>query len=526
MVSNGDIKKNVILIALYFVTAKLGLTLSTVAGVVTLVWPPTGVGLAAVLLFGYRMWPGLVIGAFLTNITTGAPLGFALATAVGNPLPPLAGAFMLGLVKFNIKSNQIRGVLFLVLLGGLIPTILSATVGTAGLLSTGMITGDNFSHTWFTWWLGDTMGVLIVTPALLSLSNYQFVGWNLKKALGALAWLMLLVLTNLIVYGTWFENSVTQTLVYLSFPLLIWISLSFGTKETALATLLITYSAVYFTSIGAGPFIREALFESLGLIWSFMGAVSITAMFLAAAMDERNMAVRLLSDQRDTLEKNVFERTADLTRMNTVLKDEIAERKQVEKQLHLQAQMISQVHDSVISVDLNGLITSWNKGSERLFQFADQEAIGEHVKLVYPEESHDMLDKEIIPTLLSQGSLEIETTLIRKNADHFDAMVSLSVLRNSGGGITGMIGYTLDITKLKQVEQEREHLITELRQNLEKIKTLKGLVPICANCKKIRDDKGYWNQLESYIEKHSDASFSHGICPDCSDRLYGKEDWY
>jgi len=66
----------------------------------------------------------------------------------------------------------------------------------------------------------------------------------------------------------------------------------------------------------------------------------------------------------------------------------------------------------------------------------------------------------------------------------------------------------------------------KLQKALDEIKTLKGIVPICAHCKKIRDDKGYWNLLESYIEKHSEAEFSHGMCPDCLEELYGEEAWY
>jgi hypothetical protein len=83
-----------------------------------------------------------------------------------------------------------------------------------------------------------------------------------------------------------------------------------------------------------------------------------------------------------------------------------------------------------------------------------------------------------------------------------------------------------DISVRKQIEKEREKLIYELQSALAEIKTLKGIVPICSNCKKIRDDAGYWNILESYIQKHSSASFSHGICSECSDELYGNEDWY
>jgi len=78
----------------------------------------------------------------------------------------------------------------------------------------------------------------------------------------------------------------------------------------------------------------------------------------------------------------------------------------------------------------------------------------------------------------------------------------------------------------KKAEEEREGHILELKELLEEVKTLSGLLPICSNCKKIRDDKGYWNLIENYIEKHSEASFSHGICPDCSEKLYGNQDWY
>jgi methyl-accepting chemotaxis protein len=83
-----------------------------------------------------------------------------------------------------------------------------------------------------------------------------------------------------------------------------------------------------------------------------------------------------------------------------------------------------------------------------------------------------------------------------------------------------------EIQEKNQIDKERKKVIKDLTAALDEIKTLKGIVPICANCKKIRDDKGYWDQLETYIEKHSDASFSHGMCPDCSDEMYGNEDWY
>ena len=93
-------------------------------------------------------------------------------------------------------------------------------------------------------------------------------------------------------------------------------------------------------------------------------------------------------------------------------------------------------------------------------------------------------------------------------------------------GKLATVNFFIDITERKMLEEELRKKNNKLQKALDEIKTLKGLIPICASCKKIRDDKGFWNQLESYIEKYSDASFSHSICPECSDNLYGEEDWY
>lgn len=101
-----------------------------------------------------------------------------------------------------------------------------------------------------------------------------------------------------------------------------------------------------------------------------------------------------------------------------------------------------------------------------------------------------------------------------------------SRLYDSNGKVIGAIESLRDITNNKRTEQDREKLISKLQDAVAKIKTLSGLVPICANCKKIRDDNGYWNQIESYIQKHSEASFSHSMCPECSEKFYGKQDWY
>ena len=108
----------------------------------------------------------------------------------------------------------------------------------------------------------------------------------------------------------------------------------------------------------------------------------------------------------------------------------------------------------------------------------------------------------------------------KKNGELYWESASISPIKDPQGSVTHFLAVKEDITQRKQAEEEREKLIKELQFALDNVKTLQGLIPICANCKKIRDDTGYWQQVESYIQKHSDAKFTHGICPECADTLY------
>jgi hypothetical protein len=113
-----------------------------------------------------------------------------------------------------------------------------------------------------------------------------------------------------------------------------------------------------------------------------------------------------------------------------------------------------------------------------------------------------------------------EFVVENKEGRSFVVEVSASNVTASSGELVGRMASFIDITKRKEIEADREKLINKLQDALNKIKTLRGIIPICASCKKIRDDKGYWNQIEIYIKNHSEADFSHGICPECAEKLY------
>ena len=117
-------------------------------------------------------------------------------------------------------------------------------------------------------------------------------------------------------------------------------------------------------------------------------------------------------------------------------------------------------------------------------------------------------------------SFDIEKRYIHKNGSIVWVDINSSIVLDEDGKPVHFLTYVRDISKRKSIEEQREQLIGELQEALNKVNTLSGLLPICASCKKIRDDKGYWSQIETYVQEHSEAEFTHGICPECAKKLY------
>ncbi len=143
----------------------------------------------------------------------------------------------------------------------------------------------------------------------------------------------------------------------------------------------------------------------------------------------------------------------------------------------------------------------------------------------YTEESQSKLMEAFTNNMETGKGSAIEVQVIKKDGKIADFLFSGNIVMKDKKFQKTVATYT-DLSEIKQAEEKQKNTIVQLQDALATIKKLSGLVPICANCKKIRDDKGYWNQIESYIEKHSEALFSHSICPDCAEELYGDQEWY
>ncbi|HIJ56214.1 MAG TPA: PAS domain S-box protein [Deltaproteobacteria bacterium] len=174
----------------------------------------------------------------------------------------------------------------------------------------------------------------------------------------------------------------------------------------------------------------------------------------------------------------------------------------------------------VIVTDVQGNITYVNPSFLRMFGYADKaEVLGINAALLFPgEEIRHFADVQAMIDA-SDGYTE-EFTVQTKDRTVCFVEVSSSVVRNSDGKVEGRMASFVNITRRKQLEQEQKALIQKLQDALEKIKTLRGLIPICAACKNIRDDRGFWHRVEEYITRHAEVKFSHGICPDCMKKLY------
>src|SRR5918992_5374671 len=156
------------LAAIYVAAAQLGLRLDAVAGFATLVWPATGISLAALVLFGYRLWPGVFLGAFVGNLLAGAPIFVALGIGVGNTLEAIVGTYALRRVRgFRPSLDRVRDVVALIVLAAGLSTMVSATIGVASLYLGGVVPMADAWKAWRAWWLGDLIADLVVAPALL-----------------------------------------------------------------------------------------------------------------------------------------------------------------------------------------------------------------------------------------------------------------------------------------------------------------------------------------------------------------------
>ena len=268
--------------ALYFAAAKLGLALAFVTPQVTAVWPPTGIALAAVILFGPRVWPAVWIGALLANVTV-APLGVSAGIATGNTLEAVAGAWLLSRWGFRPSLERMRHVLSLLSAGALLSTAISATIGLTTLCIGGVQPWSAFAQIWIVWWLGDAMSVLVVAPLLFVWSGWPHRHWGSARIAEGLALLAGLVASLWLVFVTRVGPEASP-LHYLMFPFVIAAALRFGQRGTTVVNAVASALAIWGTAEGVGPFGGGDVAHGVVQAQLFLAVIAVTGLILASAI--------------------------------------------------------------------------------------------------------------------------------------------------------------------------------------------------------------------------------------------------
>ncbi len=235
---------------------------------------------------------------------------------------------------------------------------------------------------------------------------------------------------------------------------------------------------------------------------------------------------------KDGSKKNILWGFITMGDKNYAYGIDLTEIKEAEKMMAHLAAIVQSAEDAIISEDLSGIIETWNVGAEEIFGYTAQEIVGKHISVLLPPGHTDEIP-DILGRISTGANIEnFETVRMRKDGTLIQVSLTFSAIKDENGRIVGASKIAHDISERKRIETERNKLVVDLQEALAKVKQLSGLLPICASCKKIRDDKGYWKQIETYITEHSEALFSHAICPECGKKLYpeyydnvwGKED--
>lgn len=443
--------------AVYFVAGKLGLMMAFVHPRVTTVWPPSGIALAAILLLGHRVWPGILLGAFLVNMTTAGTVATSLGIAMGNTLEGLLGAYLVNRFANGCNAfNRAQDIFKFTVLAGMACTV-AATFGVTSLTLGGFVPWANYGAVWLTWWLGDAVSALVVAPALILWSTSPRVQWNRAQIFEAGILVLVLVLIGHTVFSEIFSSEIKHySLEFMSIPFLIWIAFRFGQREAATAIFVLSGIAILGTLRGFGPFVRDKN-EPLFILQAFMGVMAVMTMVLAAVVSERKRAEEALQRAHDELEQRVQQRTEVLSSTNEVLRAEISERKRAEEALQDSKERFTAFMDNNPAVawmkDENWNYVYINQPFERLFDVKLEGIIGKNDFEIWPEVTAKELRANDMLVLRSGKPVEIfETVPTPDGSPHYWLVFKFPIKDSSGRWFVG--GMAVDITERRRLEQK------------------------------------------------------------------------
>ena len=428
------------LAAVYFGAARFGLLLAFDNASATPVWPPTGIALTAVLFFGFRVSPGVFLGALLANLATTGLDSFWPSTgiAVGNTLEAVVGAWLVNRFAGGRHSFARTQTIFrFIALAAVFSTTLSATTGVACLQASGHVAPGKFPSVWLTWWIGDLVSNIIIAPLILIWNTRPVPHWKTSPAVEFLAIVALVFVAGEAVFGGWILTRESYAIEYLTIPPLLWAAWRFGLRGASAAALALSIVAVIGTLEGHGPFAVSNRNQALVLVGVFMATFTLTAIVLASVITEREIAEQAVKESQSRL-----------------------------------AGLVDSAMDAIITVDSGQRIVLYNHAAEVMFGFSAAAMMGQPLNRLLPGRFHAGHDGHVRAfgetgvTNRRMGALGAISGL-RASGQEFPIEASISQVQVGGQKYFTVI--LRDITERERMENALREAQKQLQSHAQKL---------------------------------------------------------
>lgn len=416
-----------VVIAAYFVTARLGLAIPYVGSHITLIWLPTGIAVAVLIRGGIKFWPGIFLGAMASNYSIDANLPLDMSIAIGSTLATLLSTYLLKRLKFLPSFERAYDILLLVI-SSAVGMLFSASGGVASLVLFNLLPIQDSASAWLSWWAGDFVGVLLAAPLLLNISTATLKKL-VEKRIEFIVWVALILIVS---WSVFILNNGTHNqpfpLVFIIFPLIVWSSMRFGVVGSSLGTIFPVSIATLALTLGKGPFYTHETHHGLILLWLFLSTLVLINLMVAALQAARNRANEALQQSE--------------IQLRTIIDTE---------------------PECVELVAKDGTILQMNPAGLRMFG-ADTAAqiIGKKsfsVVATAHRHAFNILTQRVFEG--ESGSLEFEIIGLKGVRRWLETQAV--PMRDTAGKITAMLGITHDITDRKQLELKTKILIQRQR---------------------------------------------------------------
>ena len=413
----------------YFIAGKLGQATTNIrSSNLGPVWPAFGIALAAFLAYGYRVWPAIAASAFVVAAQGSVPLAAAAGQSIGATMGAATGAFLLRRIPhFEPSLSRLRDAVGLIVLGAFGGATVSSLIGISSLYATGIQPYSGLTAAWFIYWLGDSTGVLLVTPIVFTLPQLLRIRSRTRLAELAALLIVLAAACFLIFGGLPIVHLRLDAMAFAVILFVMWGAIRFGIAGAALSVFEIATIATLLTALGHGPFSANTPFTNAVLLDVLFTVLAVTGLALAAVIAERERA----EHDREQL---IREKTA------------------VEARLRLAA-IVESSDDAITSTDLDGIFQSWNQAAERIFEYTAAEAIGQPVTLLMPPELEEEETRTRQKLRAGERLFHFDTVRVTKTGRRLNVSVTISPLRDAAGRLIGTARILRDVSEQKRATE-------------------------------------------------------------------------